>query len=134
MAKVTGPNQFSLAVGHQTTAKVDDWSVLPLMNKFNKPFKQTFVFILVCNVFFLLEYLDYQVFDFERHLIKVILETYLIKVILETYLIKVILETYLMKVILETYLTKVILETRPCALNLIDLRFYYINLRPRIRI
>ena len=25
MAKVTGPNQFSLAVGHQTTAKVDDW-------------------------------------------------------------------------------------------------------------
>ena len=24
MAKVTGPNQFSLAVGHQTTAKVDD--------------------------------------------------------------------------------------------------------------
>jgi hypothetical protein len=25
MAKVTGPNQFSLAVGHRTTAKVDDW-------------------------------------------------------------------------------------------------------------
>ena len=24
MAKVTGPNQFSLAVGHRTTAKVDD--------------------------------------------------------------------------------------------------------------
>ena len=26
MAKVTGPNQFSLAVGHRTTAKVDDCS------------------------------------------------------------------------------------------------------------
>jgi hypothetical protein len=25
LAKVTGPNQFSLAVGHRTTAKVDDW-------------------------------------------------------------------------------------------------------------
>ena len=25
MAKVTDPNQFSLAVGHRTTAKVDDW-------------------------------------------------------------------------------------------------------------
>jgi hypothetical protein len=24
LAKVTGPNQFSLAVGHQTTAKVDE--------------------------------------------------------------------------------------------------------------
>jgi len=24
LAKVTGPNQFSLAVGHRTTAKVDD--------------------------------------------------------------------------------------------------------------
>jgi hypothetical protein len=24
LAKVTGPNQFSLAVGHQTSAKVDD--------------------------------------------------------------------------------------------------------------
>jgi len=24
LAKVTGPNQFSLAVGHWTTAKVDD--------------------------------------------------------------------------------------------------------------
>jgi hypothetical protein len=25
LAKVTGPNQFSLAVSHWTTAKVDDW-------------------------------------------------------------------------------------------------------------
>jgi len=25
LAKVTGPNQFSLAVGLQTTAKIDDW-------------------------------------------------------------------------------------------------------------
>ena len=25
MAKVTGPNQFSLAMGHRTTAKVDDY-------------------------------------------------------------------------------------------------------------
>ena len=25
LAKVTGPNQFSLAMGHRTTAKVDDW-------------------------------------------------------------------------------------------------------------
>jgi hypothetical protein len=75
-----------------------------------------------------LNYLGFQSFDFERHLMmvipetylmKVILETYLMKVILETYLMKVILETYLMKVILETYLTKVILETRPCTLNLI---------------
>jgi hypothetical protein len=30
LAKVTGPNQFSLAVGHRTTAKVDDWSILLL--------------------------------------------------------------------------------------------------------
>jgi len=27
-AKVTGPNQFSLAVGHRTTAKVDDWRLV----------------------------------------------------------------------------------------------------------
>jgi hypothetical protein len=25
LSKVTGPNQISLAVGHQATAKVDDW-------------------------------------------------------------------------------------------------------------
>ena len=58
-----------------------------------------------------LNYLGFQSFDFERHLMMVIPETYLMKVILETYLMKVILETYLMKVILETYLMKVILVT-----------------------
>jgi len=25
LAKVTDPNQFSLAVGHRTTAKINDW-------------------------------------------------------------------------------------------------------------
>ena len=34
MAKVTGPNQFSLAVGYRTTAKVDDRSILELL-KYN---------------------------------------------------------------------------------------------------
>jgi hypothetical protein len=57
-------------------------------------------------------YLGFQSFGFERHLIKVIPETYLMRVIPETYLIKVIPETYLMKVIPETYLMKVIPETR----------------------
>ena len=59
-----------------------------------------------------LNYLDFQSFDFERHLMKVITEKYLMKVITETYLMKVITETYLMKVITETYLMKVIPETR----------------------
>jgi hypothetical protein len=33
MAKVTSPNQFSLAVGHRTTAKVDD-RILPSVPNF----------------------------------------------------------------------------------------------------
>jgi hypothetical protein len=28
LAKVTGPNQFSLTVGHRTTAKVDDCYIM----------------------------------------------------------------------------------------------------------
>jgi hypothetical protein len=37
LAKVTGPNQFSLAVGHQTTAKVDEvtaWAGLTVLFQF----------------------------------------------------------------------------------------------------
>ena len=33
LAKITGPNQFSLAVGHWTTAKVDDWVYKHLLMK-----------------------------------------------------------------------------------------------------
>ena len=33
LPKVTGPHQFPLAVGHRTTAKVDDWKLLYFKNK-----------------------------------------------------------------------------------------------------
>jgi len=38
LAKVTGPNQFSLAVGHQTTATVDDCYTYS-DNVFSEPLK-----------------------------------------------------------------------------------------------
>jgi hypothetical protein len=34
LAKVTGPNQFSLAVGHRTSAKVDDWAYFVKLSTF----------------------------------------------------------------------------------------------------
>jgi hypothetical protein len=46
-----------------------------------------------------INYLAFQYFNIERHLMKVIPVTYLMKVIPVTYLMKVIPVTYLMKVI-----------------------------------
>ena len=55
MAKVTGPNQFSLAVGHRTTAKVDDcvgwkWEFFQI-NKNNIQLEKKLSFLLISNMY-----------------------------------------------------------------------------------
>ena len=58
LAKVAGPNQFSLAVGHRTTAKVDD------CDNINNNYPQPAVMIIMIheNIYLLLTWLGIAIF------------------------------------------------------------------------